>query len=106
MGSNFVHIRLTTITDDTLIAKAFRLFRPHANLYLKTYEKFLTAIATIYKCEASKTSGPLAFLLNEIETVAPGCSELGTRLSLKSSILPCYKTAYGVGVFYLRVKRN
>ena len=94
----FVHIRLTTITDDTLIAKAFRLFRPHANLYLKTYEKFLTAIATIYKCEASKTSGPLAFLLNEIETVAPGCSELGTRLSLKSSILPCYKTAYGVGV--------
>jgi hypothetical protein len=94
----FVHIRLTTITDDTLIAKAFRLFRPHANLYLKTYEKFLTAIATIYKCGASKTSGPLAFLLNEIETVAPGCSELGTRLSLKSSILPCYKTAYGVGV--------
>ena len=54
---------------------------------LKTYEKFLTAIATIYKCGASKTSGPLAFLLNEIETVAPGCSELGTRLSLKSSIL-------------------
>ena len=94
----FAHISLTTITDDRLIERAFEIFKPHASLYVKTYEKYLTAIATVYKCEASTSTGPLAFILSEIDAVAPGCNAAGTRIALKSSILPCYKTAYGVGI--------
>jgi len=97
----FTHISLTTISSDAIIARAFNIFRPVAGLYTKTFEKLLMSLATQYDCpviaEGAQPSGPLEFLLSEIDAVVPSC-DVPTRVAMKAAILPCLSTAYtGLG---------
>ena len=90
----FAHFQMVQITDTSIIEEAYRIFQPFSKKYMKTYEKFLTAVATVYKCTADG-SGPLEWLEAELERLSPGCGmNFGQRSIMKTAILPCYREAF------------
>jgi len=86
----FTHFSLTILSNDTLIARAHSIFRPVAPTYPKTFEKLLIGLATVYEC---KGSGPLSFLLREIDAVTPTC-DTAMRVRMKIAIAPCLRANY------------
>ena len=92
----FAHISMTTITSDSLLARAYSISKAVARSYVKTFEMMLKAISNVYECSSSGT-GPLGFLLGETADVAGTCAT-ALSVNLKASILPCLRTSYvGLG---------
>ena len=92
----FTHFAMRTIKDVRIMNRAYRIFKPHAKGYPKTYEYLLRAIATVYDCKTSNAA--YEWLEAEIEALSPGCGNLAQKFAMKSAIKVCYAQRHGYGV--------